>query len=70
MKAELARKLAITMKKLRGNESQGDFAKRLGIDRTTVCRIESQSANITLRTLDAICSNLKCEVGFLFDGKK
>lgn len=69
MKAELAKKLAKRMRKLRGNETQGVFAKRLGVDRTTICRIESQSVNVTLSTLDTICSNLRCEIGDLFSDK-
>jgi transcriptional regulator with XRE-family HTH domain len=46
--------------------TQEAFAKRLGISRSTLNRLENASQNITIATLDQIATSLRCDVGDLF----
>ena len=62
----LEQKLAKNLKALRGNQTQAVFARKLGISRATLNRLESASQNTTLKTLDQITKSLKCDVGDLF----
>lgn len=62
----LAKGLAKRLKELRGDQTQRGFAKKLGIDVATLNRIEQKRENITLKTVQKICKNLKCKVGWLF----
>ncbi len=62
----LAEKLAKNLKLLRAEQTQGAFARKLGISRATLNRLENVSQNTTLKTLDQITKSLKCEVGDLF----
>lgn len=58
----LARGLALT----RGEESQNQFARRLGISNASLNRIENQTQNVSLKTLEILCRRLKCDVADLF----
>jgi transcriptional regulator with XRE-family HTH domain len=40
------------------NLSQDDFAKKIGIDRTYLSRVESGKQNITIENLNLICNGL------------
>lgn len=40
------------------NISQEDFAKKIGLDRTYVCKVESGQKNLTLDTLNKFCEGL------------
>ncbi len=62
----LAEKLAKNLKTLRGKQTQGAFARKLGISRATLNRLESISQNTTLNTLEQITKSLKCKIGDLF----
>ena len=66
MNDHLAKQLAKRLKELRGDSTQRDFAKKIGIDVATLNRIEQKRENITLKTIQRICTNLKCKVGWLF----
>jgi transcriptional regulator with XRE-family HTH domain len=61
-----AKRLADTLRKERGSLSQETFARRLGISRASLTRIENCSQNTTLRTLERIAKALRCELGDLF----
>ncbi len=63
----LSDKLAQNLRSRRGEQTQVEFAKRLGISRATLNRLESASQNTTLKTLDQITKSLRCNVGDLFD---
>jgi DNA-binding XRE family transcriptional regulator len=63
----LSEKLARNLRARRGNVTQEDFARKLGISRATLNRLESASQNTTLNTLDQIIKSLRCSVGDLFD---
>ena len=65
-KKTLAENLAKNLKALRGDQTQGAFARKLGISRATLNRLENNSQNTTLKTLDQITKSLKCDIGELF----
>lgn len=58
----LSDKLAKNLRKLRGEQTQAAFARKLGISRPTLNRLESASQNTTLNTLEQISKSLRCEV--------
>jgi DNA-binding Xre family transcriptional regulator len=62
----LKERLAKTLKDLRGDQSQLQFAKKLGISHTSLNRIEMGEQNVTLATLELLCKRLKCRLGDLF----
>ncbi|MFC6633711.1 helix-turn-helix domain-containing protein [Microbulbifer taiwanensis] len=62
----LSEKLARNLRALRGQQTQETFARKLGISRATLTRLESASQNTTLQTLDQITKSLRCDVGDLF----
>jgi len=62
----LSVKLANRLKKLRGQQTQGEFARKLGISRATLNRLESATQNVTLNTLEQLTKSLKCTIGDLF----
>lgn len=63
----LAEELANNLKKRRGEMTQDAFARKLGISRPTLNRLESVSQNTTLKTLEKITKSLKCDIGDLFN---
>jgi DNA-binding XRE family transcriptional regulator len=62
----LSDKLAKNLKARRGKLTQDEFARKLGISRATLNRLESASQNTTLKTLNQITRSLRCDVGELF----
>jgi DNA-binding XRE family transcriptional regulator len=71
VRVDLARPLADSLRRLRREAglSQVQMAKRLGISRPTLNRLESASQNTTLKTLGQLCRSLGCDVGDLFSAK-
>lgn len=63
---ELAQKLATNLRARRGNKTQDEFARKLGISRATLSRLESGAQNTTISTLQQISKSLRCDVGELF----
>lgn len=63
---DLASKLAQTIRSLRGEQSQREFARKLGISLATLSRIEAAQQNVSLATLERLCVRLRCSVGHLF----
>jgi len=51
---------------MRGKQTQGEFARKAGISRATLNRLESASQNVTLNTLEQLTKSLKCSIGDLF----
>lgn len=49
------------------NVSQEDFAKKTGLDRTYMSKIEAGKQNLTLETLNKICEGLGITMKELFD---
>ena len=63
---KLSKKLSKNLKKLRGEQTQVAFAKKLGISKSSLNRLEIGEQNVSLKTLEVLCSRLKCEIGELF----
>ena len=65
---DLGRVLGETLMRVRrgAGVTQGEMARRLGLSRPTLNRLESASQNVTLRTLAQLCRALGCEPGDLF----
>ncbi len=64
---QLAQRLANRLRGLRGEMSQRQFARKLGISKTSLSRMEMAEQNVSLKTLEHLCKRLKCDVGDLFD---
>lgn len=62
----LPERLARNLRTRRGNLSQEVFARKLGISRATLTRLESAAQNTTIKTLEQIAKALKCDIGDLF----
>ena len=58
--------MARKLKALRGGTPQYQFAKRLGISKSSLNRMEIGDQNVSLRTLERLCSRLKCDISDLF----
>ena len=58
----LAEILAENLKARRGDLPQEAFARKLGISRPTLSRLESAMQNTTLQTLEQIAKALRCDV--------
>lgn len=59
---ELSQVLARNLKKLRGDKTQREFARKLGVSPATVARLETAEQNTTLAMLDRPVKALKCDV--------
>jgi transcriptional regulator with XRE-family HTH domain len=66
MKGFLRKQLANELKRRRGEMSQLQFARLLGVDGSSLNRIENQIQNVSIDTLEKFCRNLNCEVSDLF----
>lgn len=62
----LAIRLGKRLRELRGDEPQLQFAKKLGISKSSLNRMELGEQNVSLKTLDTLCRRLKRDVGELF----
>jgi len=62
----LSEKLANNLKTRRGTLTQVKFARKLGISRPTLNRLENVGQNATLKTLEQITKALKCDISELF----
>lgn len=63
---DLAQQLAVNLRARRGTKTQDMFARKLGISRATLSRLESGAQNTTIKTLNQISKTLRCKVGDLF----
>ena len=62
----LAARLARKLKEIRGDVPQNRFARKLGISKSSLNRIEIEDQNVSLRTLERLCARLKCDISDLF----
>ena len=62
----LADKLSRKLRALRGDMPQRAFARKLGVSVATLNRLESCQQNVTLNTIEKLCTRLKCGIGDLF----
>lgn len=63
---DLAQKLAANLRARRGAKTQEVFARKLGVSRATLSRLESAAQNTTINTLGQIIKALRCDIGDLF----
>lgn len=63
----LAKILAENLRVRRGNLTQETFARKLGVSRATLTRLENASQNTTIKTLEQISKALRVHVRELFD---
>ena len=66
MGTNLAKRLAKRLRELRGDVPQYRFAKRLGISKSSLNRMEIGDQNVSLRTLERICQRLRIDITDLF----
>ena len=62
----LAKRLARKLIQLRGEAPQYLFARRIGLSKSSLNRMELGDQNVSLKTLDRLCARLKCDVADLF----
>jgi len=62
----LSKRLAKRLLELRGETPQYLFARRLGISKSSLNRMELGDQNVALKTLERLCTQLKCDVADLF----
>jgi transcriptional regulator with XRE-family HTH domain len=60
------KKLALFLRKKRGEMPYRDFARKLGIHRSTLHRLEHSEQSITLAKLELIMRRLKCNFSDIF----
>lgn len=60
-KGFLARRLAENLARIRGDMSQNQFCKKIGMSNATLNRIENRSQNVTIATLERICIRLRID---------
>jgi transcriptional regulator with XRE-family HTH domain len=60
------KKLALFLRKKRGEMPYRDFARKLGIHRSTLHRLEHSEQSITLAKLEMIMRRLKCHFADIF----
>ncbi len=61
-----ARLLGKNLKGRRGDMSLRDFARRIGISKSELHRMELGEQNVSLSTIELICRKLKCDITELF----
>ncbi len=66
---KLEKRLAGKLLELRGDVPQYRFARKLGISKSSLNRMEIGTQNVSLRTLETLCSRLKCDIADLFPRK-
>jgi DNA-binding Xre family transcriptional regulator len=62
----LAKRLAKRLRELRGDAPQNQFARKLGISKSSLNRMEIGDQNVSLRTLERLCARLRCDIADLF----
>lgn len=61
-----AKKLAKNLRKWRGDQSLRDYARKLGVSKSTLGGLENVNQNTTLRTLTTLAKALRCDICDLF----
>lgn len=66
MAQRLAKQLGAFLRRKRGDLTYQEFSRKMGISDSTLQRLEIGRQNVTLKTLEQICTRLKCDVADLF----
>jgi len=67
MAQRLAKQLGNFLRQKRGNLTYQQFSRKIGISSSTLHRLEMGEQNITLKTLEQLCSRFICKVSDLFE---
>ena len=67
---QLRQRLAQEIRRRRGTTTHREFARQLGISKSTLHRIEMGEQNIGLDMLEQLCTRLHCAIGDLFAPEK
>lgn len=62
VQSKFRKALAREIRQRRGDLSQRDFAQKIGVAQSTVMRIENESQNVTIDTLEHLCKRFKCSL--------
>jgi hypothetical protein len=62
----LDKKLAIFLRKQRGEDTYAHFSRKLGLPRSTIFRLENAQQSVTLGRLQQIMDRLKCSLADIF----
>ena len=62
----LRQRLAHELRRRRGDTPHRDFARQLGISKSSLHRLEMGEQNIGLDLLEQLCRRLHCTIGELF----
>lgn len=63
---QLRKRLALFLRGKRGDLTEREFARKVGLSKSTLSRLENQQQNATIHTLEHLCKVFRCEVGDLF----
>jgi DNA-binding Xre family transcriptional regulator len=63
---QLRQRLAQELRRRRGATTHRDFARQLGISKSSLHRIEMGEQNVGLDLLEQLCRRLHCTIGDLF----
>jgi len=62
----LRERLARFIRERRGDIPQREFARKIGVAQSTIMRIENLDQNVTIKTLESLCSAFHADIGDLF----
>lgn len=60
------KRLAKFLKQKRGELSAREFSQRTGLSKSTINNLENQAQNVTLDTLEQLCTVFRCRIQDLF----
>lgn len=63
---QLRKRLAAFLRQQRGTRTEREFARRIGLSKSTLSRLQSAEQNVTIDTLEHLCRVFRCEVKDLF----
>ncbi len=66
---QLRKHLAKKIRYLRGDMTQREFARKIGVSKSTLHRIEMGEQNLGLDAIEQICRKLKCNLSDLLSDK-
>ena len=62
VRASLDKQFAAFLRRQRGDTTHVEFARRIGIPRSSLYRIEQGEESVTLKRLDSILRRLRCSI--------
>ena len=66
VRTTLERQFAVFIRKQRGERPYRDFARKLGISKSSLARLEMGEESITLKRLNLVLNRLKCQPADVF----